>query len=82
MTYSPAAVQTPPTANHETWTTAAEALLLFLAVALLGLLVGRTLDDRQPARGATTVRTSLGFVQPSGATDLGGTIHHRGGNQP
>ncbi len=82
MAYSPAAVQAPSTPAHETWTTAAEALLLFAAVALLGLFVGRTLDDRQPSSGATTARTSLGVIPALGGSDLGGVINHRGGNQP
>jgi len=81
MSYSPAAVQTPATPTHESWTAAAEAVLLFAALALLGLIVGRALDDRQSPGGATTARTSFGVVQPLSGSGLGGSIHFRGGNQ-
>jgi len=84
MSYSPAAVQTPTTPAQETWATAGLAVLLVAAVAILALIVGRTLDDRRPARSSTTARTSLQVVQPASValSDAGGTIHHRGGNQP
>jgi len=84
MSYSPAAVQTPTTPTQNSWETAGLAVLLVVAVALLALIVGRTLDDRRTVGGATTARTSLQVVQPRplAVSDAGGAIHHRGGNQP
>jgi heme/copper-type cytochrome/quinol oxidase subunit 3 len=82
MSYSPPAIQTPDTPTRDSWTTAGLAVLLIAAVAMFGLLVGRYLDDRHTAGGQTTARTSAGTVQPLAAIDLGGSVHHRSGNQP
>jgi hypothetical protein len=58
-------------------------VLLAVALAALGIVVGRSLDDgRRVGRiGVTTARTTAP-VAALGLSDLGGSYRHRGGNQP
>lgn len=89
MSYSSAGVQsqappteTPPT--HVTWMTVTLMVLLAAVVCVLVYLVADRLDDRSPGGGTTLARTSSlpGPAVSLAGTDLGGSIYHRGGNQP
>ena len=88
MSYSSAGVQSqaPPTEAPPTpvaWMTATLMVLLAAVVFVLVYLVADRLDDRSSGGGTTTARTSLpGPAVALAGSDLGGAIHHRGGNQP
>ena len=68
------------------WTTVAVVAFAAVAVTVGGIALGSSLDDGNQVRrlGDTTPRTTAGpaAVASLDMTDLGGSIHHRGGNQP
>jgi hypothetical protein len=68
------------------WTTAVLVVLAAVALTVGGIALGSSLDDGRQVRrlGETTPRTTVApaAVSSLDMTDLGGSIHHRGGNQP
>lgn len=73
--------------TDRSWTTVAVVAFAAVAVTVGGIALGSSLDDgRQGQRlGETTPRTTAAApaaVSSLDMTDLGGSIHHRGGNQP
>ena len=85
MSLSPASVQSGssmPAANGR-WAYAVVVVLIAVALAVFGIVIGRSLDDgRKVGRvGVTTART-VAPVAALDLSDLGGSYRHRGGNQP
>lgn len=84
MSYSPASVQSQTPPIQLSWTTASVVMLLAAALAVAAFFVGQSLDDSSQGSGVTTGRTSSesGLLTSLQGSDLGGSFHHRGGNQP
>jgi len=85
MSVSPASVQSGSSIPAEggRWAYLAVVVLIAVALAALGIAIGRSLDDghRVGRVGVTTARTTAP-VAALAQSDLGGAYHHRGGNQP
>ena len=81
MAYAPAGAQTLARPSERNWVTAIVAVTAAATLGVVGFAVGRSIDDERHVGGATTARTAPAPASLD-RTDLGGSIHHRGGNQP
>ena len=86
MSASPAHVQagSPPRVRQGPSISRVGVLLVAIAVVLLATLIGWALDDGNQVRsnGVTAATASPTRTEGLAGLDLGGSAHHRSGNQP